>query len=78
METALLAPVMIMACLLIGKEIAIAWGFKDDLSILLANLEMVQARLSDANGQNGPATVWVWVKQLQKVVSEAECLLEEV
>ncbi|PWA74777.1 Cc-nbs-lrr resistance protein [Artemisia annua] len=63
---------------LAANEFAIAWGFKDNLKILHNKLEMIRAKLRDAERQKGSEAVTVWLKQLKTVVSEADDLLDEV
>ncbi|GKG10055.1 CC-NBS-LRR resistance protein, partial [Tanacetum coccineum] len=63
---------------LAANEIAITWGFKDNLKILHNKLEMIRAKLRDAERKKGSEAVTVWLKQLKTVVSEADDLLDEV
>ncbi|PWA60359.1 Cc-nbs-lrr resistance protein [Artemisia annua] len=63
---------------LAGNEIAIAWGYRESLTRLHGNLEMIRAKLQDAEKRNGTEAVTVWMKQLRDVVSEADDLLDEV
>ncbi|PWA95647.1 LRR and NB-ARC domains-containing disease resistance protein [Artemisia annua] len=63
---------------LAANEFAIAWGFTDNLKILHNKLEMIRAKLRDAERQKGSEAVTVWLKQLKIVVSEADDLLDEV
>ncbi|GKE44553.1 CC-NBS-LRR resistance protein, partial [Tanacetum coccineum] len=63
---------------LAANEFAIAWGFKDNLKILHNKLEMIRAKLRDAERKKGSHAVTVWLKQLKTVVSEADDLLDEV
>nr|GEU76827.1 CC-NBS-LRR resistance protein [Tanacetum cinerariifolium] len=63
---------------LAANEIAIAWGFTDNLKLLENKLEMIHAKLRDAGRQKGSEAVTVWLKQLKTVVSEADDLLDEV
>nr|GEV48198.1 CC-NBS-LRR resistance protein [Tanacetum cinerariifolium] len=63
---------------LAANEIAIAWGFKDNLMTLHGKLEMIRAKLRDAERQKSSEAVTVWLKQLKIVVSEADDLIDEV
>ncbi|PWA48661.1 Cc-nbs-lrr resistance protein [Artemisia annua] len=61
-----------------ANEFAIAWGYEDSLRSLYGKLEMIRAKLHDAERRNGTEAVMVWMKQLRDVVSEADDLLDEV
>ncbi|GJZ06530.1 CC-NBS-LRR resistance protein [Tanacetum coccineum] len=61
-----------------ANEFAIAWGYEDSLKRLHGKLEMIRAKLQDAERRNGTEAVMVWMKQLRDVVSEADDLLDEV
>ncbi|GKF33642.1 CC-NBS-LRR resistance protein [Tanacetum coccineum] len=61
-----------------ANEFAIAWGYGDSLTCLHGKLEMIQAKLQDAERQNGTEAVKVWMKQLRDVVTEADDMLDEV
>nr|GFB43124.1 putative disease resistance protein RGA3 [Tanacetum cinerariifolium] len=64
---------------LAANEFAIAWGFKESLTILYNKLEKSRGFLQDAERRNSTqAAVKVWMKQLTDVVSEADDLLDEV
>ncbi|GJV90146.1 CC-NBS-LRR resistance protein [Tanacetum coccineum] len=63
---------------LAANEIAIAWGFTDNLKIFYCKLEMIRAKLRDTERQKGSEGVTVWLKQLKDVVSEADDLLDAV
>ncbi|GKD89953.1 putative disease resistance protein RGA3, partial [Tanacetum coccineum] len=57
-----------------ANEFAIAWGYEDSLKRLHGKLEMIRAKLQDAERRNGTEAVMVWMKQLRDVVSEADDL----
>ncbi|CAH1435932.1 unnamed protein product [Lactuca virosa] len=60
-------------------EIAIAWGYEEKLTGLHRTLEMVRAKLLDAEGKKDTqAAVMVWLKQLKDVVGEADDVLDEI
>ncbi|PWA53835.1 disease resistance RPP13-like protein 1 [Artemisia annua] len=63
---------------LAANEFAIARGFTDSLKNLHNKLEMIRAKLRDAERQKGSEAVTVWLKQLKTVMSEADDLLDEV
>ncbi|PWA37303.1 LRR and NB-ARC domains-containing disease resistance protein [Artemisia annua] len=63
---------------LAANEFAIARGFTDSLKNLHNKLEMIRAKLRDAEQQKGSEAVTVWLKQLKTVMSEADDLLDEV
>ncbi|GJV58928.1 CC-NBS-LRR resistance protein [Tanacetum coccineum] len=63
---------------LAANEFAISWGYKESLTSLHGKLEMIRAKLQDAERRNGTEAVTVWMKQLRDVVSEADDLLDEV
>ncbi|KAL7613079.1 hypothetical protein Lser_V15G05615 [Lactuca serriola] len=53
-------------------ELAISWGYEEQLISLHRTLELICAKLSDAESQKGTQTVMVWLKQLKVVVGEAD------
>ncbi|XP_052624807.1 putative disease resistance protein RGA3 [Lactuca sativa] len=61
-----------------ASEIAIAWGCEEKLSSLHRTLDLIRAKLSDAESQKGTQAVMVWLKQLKDVVDEADDVLDEV
>ncbi|PWA90469.1 disease resistance protein RGA4 [Artemisia annua] len=63
---------------IVANEFAIAWGYEDCLRSLHGKLEMIRAKLLDAERRNGTEAVTVWMKQLRDVMSEADDLLDEV
>nr|GEU75128.1 CC-NBS-LRR resistance protein [Tanacetum cinerariifolium] len=61
-----------------ANEFAIAWGYQDSLRSLHGKLEMIRAKLEDAERRKGTEAVTVWMKQLKDVVSGADDLLDEI
>ncbi|CAI9264119.1 unnamed protein product [Lactuca saligna] len=59
-------------------ELAIAWGYEEKLTSLHSKLEMVRAKLLDAEGKKETRAVMVWLKQLKDAVDEADDVLDEV
>ncbi|CAI9270946.1 unnamed protein product [Lactuca saligna] len=59
-------------------ELAIAWGYEEKLTSLHSKLEMIRAKLLDAEGKKETRAVMVWLKQLKDVVGEADDVLDEV
>ncbi|XP_023734600.1 disease resistance protein RGA2 [Lactuca sativa] len=59
-------------------ELAISWGYKEKLTSLHKTLELIRAKLRDAERQKGTEAVMVWLKQLKDVVGEADDVLDEV
>ncbi|PWA96144.1 disease resistance protein RGA3 [Artemisia annua] len=60
-----------------ANEVSIALGYKDKLIELHDTLEMIRAKLSDAEGKKGTEGVMLWLKQLNDVVGEADDVLDE-
>ncbi|PWA67713.1 Cc-nbs-lrr resistance protein [Artemisia annua] len=63
---------------LAANEIAIAWGFAENLNIFHGKTKMIRARLRDVERREVTEGVTEWLKQLKDVVSEADDLLDEV
>ncbi|CAH1447960.1 unnamed protein product [Lactuca virosa] len=63
---------------LAAAEIAIAWGYEEKLTTLHATLDLIRAKLRDAERQKGTEAVMVWLKQLTHVVNEADDVLDEI
>ncbi|CAI9277214.1 unnamed protein product [Lactuca saligna] len=61
-----------------ANEIVIAWGYEEKLTTLHDLLDLIRAKLRDAERQKGTEAVMVWLKQLKDVVSEADDVLDEV
>ncbi|CAI9270952.1 unnamed protein product [Lactuca saligna] len=61
-----------------ASEIAIACGCEEKLSSLHRTLDLIRAKLSDAESQKGTQAVMVWLKQLKDVMDEADDVLDEV
>ncbi|KAL7614516.1 hypothetical protein Lser_V15G05595 [Lactuca serriola] len=59
-------------------ELAIAWGYEEKLTNLHKTLDLIRAKLRDAERQKGTEAVMVWLKQLKDVVGEADDVLDEV
>ncbi|CAI9282178.1 unnamed protein product [Lactuca saligna] len=59
-------------------ELAISWDYKEKLTSLHKTLELIRAKLRDAERQKGIEAVMVWLKQLKDVVGEADDVLDEV
>ncbi|XP_023728217.2 putative disease resistance protein RGA3 [Lactuca sativa] len=59
-------------------ELAIAWGYEEKLTSLHSKLEMVRAKLLDAEEKKETRAVMVWLKQLKDAVDEADDVLDEV
>ncbi|XP_026438531.1 disease resistance protein RGA2-like [Papaver somniferum] len=63
---------------LLGNEISLAWGVKDDLRMLKQTLEVIEAKTSDAETkQVNDAAVSLWLKMLKQVSYDADDLLDE-
>ncbi|KAM7489430.1 hypothetical protein LguiB_026914 [Lonicera macranthoides] len=63
---------------LIGEEISLVWGFKQELIALRKSLTMIRAVLHDAEGrQVQEVAVKLWMKWLKDVAEEAEIALDE-
>ncbi|KAM7489408.1 hypothetical protein LguiB_026892 [Lonicera macranthoides] len=63
---------------LIGEEISLVWGFKQELIALRKSLTMIRAVLHDAEGrQVQEEAVKLWMKWLKDVAEEAEIALDE-
>ncbi|PWA77573.1 Cc-nbs-lrr resistance protein [Artemisia annua] len=60
-----------------ANEVSIALGYKDKLIELHDTLEMIRAKLSDAEGKKGTEGVMLWLKQLNDVVGEADDVLDK-
>lgn len=61
-----------------ANEIVIAWGYEEKLTALHELLDLIRAKLRDAERQMGTEAVMVWLKQLKDVVGEADDVLDEV
>ncbi|CAI9270949.1 unnamed protein product [Lactuca saligna] len=61
-----------------ASELAIAWGYEEKLTSLHRTLDLIRAKLHDAESQKGTEAVMVWLKQLKDVVGEADDVLDEV
>ncbi|KAL7611555.1 hypothetical protein Lser_V15G05609 [Lactuca serriola] len=59
-------------------ELAIAWGYEEKLTSLHRTLDLIRAKLQDAERQKETEAVMVWLKQLKVVVGEADDVLDEV
>ncbi|CAH1435907.1 unnamed protein product [Lactuca virosa] len=59
-------------------ELAIAWGYKEKLTSLHRTLDLIHAKLRDAERKKESEVVMVWLKQLKDVVGEADDVLDEV
>ncbi|XP_023728236.1 putative disease resistance protein RGA3 [Lactuca sativa] len=59
-------------------ELAIAWGYEEKLIGLHRTLDLIRAKLLDAEGKKETRAVMVWLKQLKDVVGEADDVLDEV
>ncbi|CAI9266125.1 unnamed protein product [Lactuca saligna] len=59
-------------------ELAIAWGYEEKLTSLHRTLDLIRAKLHDAEGKKETEAVMVWLKQLKVVVGEADDVLDEV
>ncbi|XP_023729297.1 putative disease resistance protein RGA4 [Lactuca sativa] len=59
-------------------ELAIAWGYEEKLISLHRTLDLIRAKLLDAEGKKETRAVMVWLKQLKDVVGEADDVLDEV
>ncbi|KAM7486539.1 hypothetical protein LguiA_002548 [Lonicera macranthoides] len=63
---------------LIGEEIGLVWGFKQELTRLDETLTMIRAVLHDAETrQVQEEAVKLWMKRLKDVAEEAEITLDE-
>ncbi|KAK9997542.1 hypothetical protein SO802_022228 [Lithocarpus litseifolius] len=64
---------------LVTDQIGLAWGFKDELTRLRENVEMVQALLADAEKrQVGEERVRLWLQKLKDVAYDADDVLDEL
>ncbi|GKE97291.1 CC-NBS-LRR resistance protein [Tanacetum coccineum] len=63
---------------LAANEIAITWGFAENLKIFHGKIKMIWARLRDVEHREVTEGVTEWLKQLKDVVREADELLDEV
>ncbi|PWA62091.1 Cc-nbs-lrr resistance protein [Artemisia annua] len=61
-----------------ANEVSLALGYKDKLTELNKTLNMIRAKLSDAEGKKNTRVVMEWLKQLKSVVDEADDVLDEV
>ncbi|XP_026451743.1 putative disease resistance protein RGA1 [Papaver somniferum] len=62
----------------VGEEIRLAWGVKDELKRLKETLEMIAAKTSDAETkQIHDAEVSLWLKKLKGAAYDAEDVLDE-
>ncbi|KAL7611554.1 hypothetical protein Lser_V15G05603 [Lactuca serriola] len=59
-------------------ELAIAWGYEEKLTSLHRTLDLIRAKLRDAEQKKESEVVMVWLKQLKDVVGEADDVLDEV
>ncbi|CAH1435922.1 unnamed protein product [Lactuca virosa] len=59
-------------------ELAIAWGYEEKLTSLHRTLDLIRAKLTDAERKKKSEVVMVWLKQLKDVVGEADDVLDEV
>ena len=64
---------------LVTEQIGFAWGFKDELTRLRENVEMVQAVLADAEKrQVEEESVRLWLQRLKDVAYDADDVLDEL
>ena len=64
---------------LVTDQIGLAWGFKDELTRLRENVEMVQAVLADAEKrQVGEERVRLWLQRIKDVAYDADDVLNEL
>ncbi|XP_026430730.1 putative disease resistance protein RGA3 isoform X4 [Papaver somniferum] len=62
----------------LGNEICLAWGVKDELKRLEQTLEVIAAKTSDAERQQvNDAAVKLWLKMLKQVSYDADDVLDE-
>ncbi|PWA33898.1 hypothetical protein CTI12_AA624240 [Artemisia annua] len=61
-----------------ANEVAIALGYENKLTELHDTLDIIRAKLSDAEGKKGTEGVMLWLKQLKSVVDIADDVLDEV
>ncbi|KAL4587170.1 hypothetical protein LXL04_000037 [Taraxacum kok-saghyz] len=59
-------------------ELAITLGYEEKLTTLHNTLDLIRAKLSDAESKKGTQAVMVWLKQLKDVVGKADDVLDEV
>ncbi|PWA78162.1 disease resistance protein RGA3 [Artemisia annua] len=60
------------------NEVALALGYKDKLTEFHKTVNMIRAKLSGADGKKSTGVVMEWLKQLKRVVDEADDVLDEV
>ncbi|KAJ9542403.1 hypothetical protein OSB04_028909 [Centaurea solstitialis] len=62
-----------------SSEVIVAWGFEKKLATLHEMLDMIRAKLRDADRQKGKQeAVMVWLKKLKELVGEADDVLDEI
>ena len=61
-----------------ANEVAIALGYENKLTELQKTLEMIHAKLSDAEGKKSTHAVMEWREQLKSVIDIADEVLDEV
>ncbi|KAL7613082.1 hypothetical protein Lser_V15G05610 [Lactuca serriola] len=59
-------------------ELAIAWSYQEKLISLHGTLDLIRAKIRDAERQKGTEAVMMWLKQLKDVVGKADDVLDEV
>ncbi|CAH1429419.1 unnamed protein product [Lactuca virosa] len=64
--------------LVAANEISLALGYKKKLDTLHQTVDLICAKLRDAERQKGTEAVIVWLKHLKQVVGEADDVLDEV
>ncbi|CAH1436012.1 unnamed protein product [Lactuca virosa] len=61
-----------------ASEIATAWNYEEKLNSLHQKLELIRARLRDAEKRKEKEAVRAWLKQLKDAVVKADDVLDEV
>ncbi|KAL7612146.1 hypothetical protein Lser_V15G05678 [Lactuca serriola] len=61
-----------------ASEIATAWNYEEKLNSLHQKLELIRARLRDAEKRKETEAVRAWLKQLKEAVVKADDVLDEV
>ncbi|CAI9271011.1 unnamed protein product [Lactuca saligna] len=61
-----------------ASEIATAWNYEEKLNSLHKKLELIRARLRDAEKRKETEAVRAWLKQLKEAVVKADDVLDEV
>nr|KAJ0220470.1 hypothetical protein LSAT_V11C200053380 [Lactuca sativa] len=78
MAEAAAACILTEVVLVAANDIALASGYKKKLDTLHQTVDLICAKLRDAERQKGTEAMIVWLKHLKQVVDEADDVLDEV